>query len=218
MFEKKYKELMNEVTPDAALVEKMAEQSVSRKRIVLPKVMKVTAAVLCGLVVLAGGTVAVDAATDGAVRKLFGLKDSVAIGGDVVNFSQNAPSEKGEQEWMAGMTRGQNGEVLVEISSTEDEPVFYWYYELGSGYHQFAHAFQNCTSEEEYAWSLYERLNGIFADEYKKGTAYHEKFLSELVKCKEQIGTETEFERACAQGIQWFIDDLKAGRNVVAED
>lgn len=221
MLEQDYKELMQEVRPDTALVEKMVEaQSKERKHMVFPRVMKTVAAVLCGLVVLAGGTVAVDAATDGAVRKLFGFQDSFGIGGDAVNITQRVPSE-GEQEWMAGisvgMTLGQNKETTIEIISSGDYPIFSWYFELGDGNHQFAHAFQTCTSEEEYAWDLYERLNGVYADDYKKGTAYHEDFLAEVTKCMEQIGTETEFKKACVQGIQWFMDDLTAGRNIKVE-
>lgn len=220
MLEQDYKELMQEVRPDTALVERMVEQSVGRKRVVLPKAMKVAAAVLCGLVVLAGGTVAVDAATDGAVRKLFGFQDSFGIGGDAVNITQRVPAE-GEQEWMSGisvgMTLGQNKKTTIEIVSSGDYPIFSWYFELGDGNHQFAHAFQTCTSEEEYAWDLYARLNQVYADDYKKGTAYHEDFLAEVTKCMEQIGTETEFKEACVQGIQWFMDDLTAGRNVVVE-
>ncbi|MBQ8316226.1 MAG: hypothetical protein IJX95_10870, partial [Lachnospiraceae bacterium] len=180
----------------------------------------VAAAVLCGLVVLAGGTVAVDAATDGAVRKLFGFQDSFGIGGDAVNITRRVPSE-GEQEWMSGisvgMTLGQNKETTIEIVSSGDDPIFSWYFELGDGNHHFAHAFQTCTSEEEYAWDLYARLNQVYADDYKKGTKQHEAFLAELTKCKEQIGTETGFQKACVQGIQWFTDDLTAGRNVVVE-
>lgn len=220
MLEQDYKELMQEVRPDTALVEKMIEAQSQKKRGLFPKAMKVAAAVLCGLVVLAGGTVAVDAATDGAVRKLFGFQDSFGIGGDAVNITRRVPSE-GEQEWMSGisvgMTLGQNKETTIEIVSSGDDPIFSWYFELGDGNHHFAHAFQTCTSEEEYAWDLYARLNQVFADDYKKGTKQHEAFLAELTKCKEQIGTETGFQKACVQGIQWFTDDLTAGRNVVVE-
>ena len=220
MLEQDYKELMQEVRPDTALVEKMIEAQSQKKRGLFPKAMKVAAAVLCGLVVLAGGTVAVDAATDGAVRKLFGFQDSFGIGGDAVNITRRVPSE-GEQEWMSGisvgMTLGQNKETTIEIVSSGDNPIFSWYFELGDGNHHFAHAFQTCTSEEEYAWDLYARLNQVYADDYKKGTKQHEAFLAELTKCKEQIGTETGFQKACIQGIQWFTDDLTAGRNVVVE-
>ena len=221
MLEQNYKELMQEIRPDTELVEKMVEaQSKGRKHVVLPRVMKTVAAVLCGLVVLAGGTVAVDAATDGGVRKLFGFKDSFGIGGDAVNITQRVPAE-GEQGWMSGisvgMTLGQNKETTIEIVSSGDNPIFSWYFELGDGNHQFAHEFKVSTSEEEYAWELYERLNSVYGDEYKKGTKLQEAFLAELTKCKEQIGTETEFKKACVQGIQWFMDDLTAGRNVVVE-
>ena len=220
MLEQDYKEMMQQVKPDAALVERMVERSKETRRVVLPKVIKVAAAVLCGLVVLAGGTVAVDAATDGAVRKLFGFKDSFGIGGDAVHITQRVP-EEGEQEWMSGisvgMTMGQNKETTIEIVSSGDYPIFSWYYELGDGNYQFAHGFKGFTSEEEYAWELYHRLNLVYADEFKVGTKYHEDFLDELTKCKEQIGTETGFQKACIQGIQWFMDDLTAGRNVVVE-
>lgn len=220
MLEQNYKEMMQEIRPDTALVEKMAEQSKERKRIVLPRVMKTVVAVLCGLVVLAGGTVAVDAATDGGVRKLFGFQDSFGIGGDAVNITQRVPAE-GEQGWMSGisvgMTLGQNKETTIEIVSSGDNPIFSWYFELGDGNHQFAHEFEVSASEEEYAWELYERLNSVYGDEYKKGTKLQEAFLAEITKCKEQIGTETGFQRACAKGIQWFMDDLTAGRNIKVE-
>ena len=55
MLEQDYKELMQEVRPDAALVEKMVEQSKERKRVMLPKAMKVATAVLLGLVVAVFG-------------------------------------------------------------------------------------------------------------------------------------------------------------------
>ena len=221
MLEQDYKEMMQEVKPDAALVERMVEQSRERKCVVLPKVMKVVAAVLCGLVVLAGGTVAVDAATDGAVRKLFGFKDSIGIGGDAVNIIHRVPAEE-EEEWMSGTsvrtTLGQNKEITIEIVSSEDDPEFAWYFELGdnSSYHA-THTFRASASEEEYAWDMYEYLNLAFADEFKKGTKNHEVFLAELTKCTEQIGTETGFKKACVQGIRWFMDDLTEGRNVVVE-
>lgn len=221
MLEQDYKELMQEVKADEALVERMVElQGQGRKRVVLPRVMKTVAAVLCGLVVLAGGTVAVDAATDGGVRKLFGFQDSFGIGGDSVKFTRRVPSED-EQEWMAGMsvgmTLGQNKETTIEIVSSGANPIFSWYFELGNGIHQFGHAFEMASSEEEYAWELYHRLNLVYADKFKVGTKYHEDFLAELTKCKEQIGTEDGFRRACIQGIQWFMDDLTEGGNVVVD-
>ncbi len=219
MLEQDYKELMQEVMPDAALVERMVElQGQRRKRVVFPRAMKTVAAVLCGIVVLAGGTVAVDAATDGGVRKLFGFQDSFGIGGDSVEFTRKVPSEE-EQKWMSGislgMTLGQDTETTIEIVSSGDAPIFSWYFKSEDGVHQFAHAFEMAASEEEYAWELYYRLNEVYADKYKVGTKGHENFLAELAKCKEQIGTEGGFQRACIQGIQWFMDDLAAGRNVV---
>ena len=53
MLEQDYNELMQEVRPDTALVEKMIEAQSQKKRGLFPKAMKVAAAVLCGLVVLA---------------------------------------------------------------------------------------------------------------------------------------------------------------------
>lgn len=208
MLEQDYKELMCEVKPDAALVEKMVEQSKERKRVVLPKAMKVAAAVLCGLVVLAGGTVAVDAATDGAVRKLFGLGESVVIGAEMVSVSKERLEE---DDWShVNIRKDENGKMICEISSTSDAPIFAWYFEIGTrSYNQFQNTFKRCNTEEDYAWSLYECLSRCFSDRFRKGKFGHEEFLSELEQCLEQLDTENAFQRACAQGIRWFMDDLK---------
>ncbi|MBR2407609.1 MAG: hypothetical protein IKB07_01505 [Lachnospiraceae bacterium] len=210
MLEQDYKELMKEVTPGAALVEKMVEaQSKRRKHVVLPKAMKVAAAVLCGIVVLAGGVVAVDAAADGAVRKLFGLDESVVIGAEMVSVSKKHLEE---DEWsQVNIRRDENGKMICEISSTTDAPIFAWYFEIGTAsYNQFQNTFKRCDTEEDYAWSLYECLSRCFSDRFRKGEFGHEEFLSELERCVEQLDTENAFQRACAQGIQWFMDDLKS--------
>lgn len=207
MLEQNYKEMMQVVKPDTALVEKMVEQSKERKRIILPKAMKVAATVLCGLVVLAGGTVAVDAATDGAVRKLFGLGESVVIGAEMVSVSKERLED---DDWsQVNIRKDENGKMTCEISSTSDAPIFAWYFEIGTtSYNQFQNTFKRCDTEEDYAWSLYECLSRCFSDRFRKGTSGHEEFLSELEQCVEQLDTENAFQRACAQGIQWFMDDL----------
>ncbi len=209
MLEQDYKELMQDVKPDAVLVEKMVEQCRERKRVVLPKAMKVAAAVLCGLVVLAGGTVAVDAATDGAVRRLFGLGESVVIGAEMVSVSKERLEE---DDWsQVNIRKDENGKMICEISSTSDAPIFAWYFEIGTtSYNQFQYTFDRCNTEEDYAWSLYECLSRCFSKRFRKGKSGHEEFLSELERCVEQLDTENAFQRACAQGIQWFMDDLKS--------
>ncbi|MBR6537010.1 MAG: hypothetical protein IKT67_07390 [Lachnospiraceae bacterium] len=207
MLEQDYKELMQEVRPDATLVERMVEQSKERKCVMLPKAVKVAAAVLCGLVVLAGSTVAVDAATDGAVRKLFGLGESVVIGAEMVSVSKERLEE---DDWsQVNIRKDENGKMTCEISSTSDAPIFAWYFEIGTtSYNQFQNTFERCDTEEDYAWSLYECLSRCYSDRFRKGTSGHEEFLSELEQCVEQLDTENAFQRACAQGIQWFMDDL----------
>ena len=207
MLEQDYKELMQEVRPDATLVERMVEQSKERKCVMLPKAVKVAAAVLCGLVVLAGSTVAVDAATDGAVRKLFGRGESVVIGAEMVSVSNERLEE---DDWsQVNIRKDENGKMTCEISSTSDAPIFAWYFEIGTtSYNQFQNTFERCDTEEDYAWSLYECLSRCYSDRFRKGTSGHEEFLSELEQCVEQLDTENAFQRACAQGIQWFMDDL----------
>ena len=207
MLEQDYKELMQEVRPDATLVERMVEQSKERKCVMLPKAVKVAAAVLCGLVVLAGSTVAVDAATDGAVRKLFGRGESVVIGAEMVSVSKERLEE---DDWsQVNIRKDENGKMTCEISSTSDAPIFAWYFEIGTtSYNQFQNTFERCDTEEDYAWSLYECLSRCYSDRFRKGTSGHEEFLSELEQCVEQLDTENAFQRACAQGIQWFMDDL----------
>ena len=124
MFEQDYNELMKDVAPDAALVKKMVEQQrQSKKTVFFPKAMKVAAAVLCGLVLLAGGTVAVDAATDGGVRRLFGLKDTIAIGTDKVVVKEAEPI-RGQDFTRVGSYITYDDEVVFHITSSEDLPVF----------------------------------------------------------------------------------------------
>lgn len=219
MLEQDYKELMCEVKPDAALVEKMVEQSKERKRVVLPKAMKVAAAVLCGLVVLAGGTVAVDAATDGAVRKLFGFQDSVANG----MYETKYVERKLEYKNHYSMTLyDENGEKVMGYTSKKDTPVFMFCFEHGDG-----EVGQNiCVTlkqqelepEDVYIWNVYWVMNSIITDlleeyEYEYGSEAYEELVRSIEANWEQIDRSTELGEMCALGVQYALEDLKENRN-----
>lgn len=220
MFEKEYKELMEEVMPDEALVEQTVERYRETKRVfILPRGLKVAAVVFCVLLALAGGTVAVDAATDGAVRKFFGLSDSVAVGVDKIEIIQR---EKGRGE--NGLTVGvvnKDGEVSVVVKSDKDVPVFFCYLGVkgdalsGANFHHFSLTapLEFCETREETAWTVYWYLKGLVrnSDEHLRG-----RFITELEEIKEEIGTGNDIKDGCALGVQFMLDDLyaKEGKNI----
>ena len=220
MFEQDYKELMQEVRPDAALVEQMVEQSKKRKRLGLPKAMKVVAAVLCGLVVLAGGTVAVDAATDGAVRKLFGFHDSVGNG---VYETEHVEREHEYKNHYSMTMYDEDGNKVMGLMSKKDTPVFMFRFaiengEVGSGV--FVELVQReLEPEDVYTWSVYSALNSdvIYLLEeygYENGSAEYEAMVRSLEENWEQIDRSGELGEACALGVKYVIDDLKENRNI----
>jgi len=220
MFEKDYRELMEEVKPDDVLVEQAVERYREMKRVfVVPKGLKVAAVIFCVLLVLAGGTVAVDAATDGAVRKFFGLSDSVAVGVDKIEYIQSE-KKRGENSLMVGVFN-EGGEVSVVVKSDKDIPVFFCYLGVkgdalsGANFHHFSLTapLEFCETKEDIAWTVYWYLKRMVrnSDEHLSG-----RFIKELKKIKEEIGTGNEIKDGCALGVQFILDDLyaKEGKNM----
>ncbi|MBR6627349.1 MAG: hypothetical protein IKL04_05140 [Lachnospiraceae bacterium] len=212
MLEQDYKELMQEINADEVLVEKMVNQlRVRKKKMVFSGAKKVAAALLCGILVLGSSVVVADAATDGAVRRWFGLDDSVAVGAVDTSITRSNMTQEGD--WSSiGFTKDENGQIHCEIISTMDVPVFTWYFETSQPSNiQFMNKFNDCDTEEEYAQSLYECLSRVFYEDYKIGTKYHEEFMAELEQCAVQLDTADVFQRGCEQGIRRFMEDLKSG-------
>lgn len=179
------------------------------------RAVRVAAAVLCGLIVLAGSTVAVDAATDGAIRKLFGFGDSVGIGAGQTEFVQ-MEKEGDSQHLLVSAVIGGEGKETTVISYTEDEPVFSCSIDISEQKHlQTVSSLGYCNTKEDYAWHVYARLESM-VHEYKEDEENCAVILKELERAKEEIGTGTELQDGCAMGVQFLIDDLKAkeGKNV----
>lgn len=208
MLEQDYKELMNEVGPEEAMVEAMVErQKAGRRAAFFPRMMKTAAAVLCGLVVLAGGAVVADAATDGAVRKLFGLKDSVAIGTGGVEASFGEDVEDGEY---IRLTDGDELNVKVVVG---DDETTYFVCHLSSTKTtlQMGFVLDEDDTEEDCAWAIYSFLHNHVSSR-RNDTEFCKSLIVDLEICKEQITGEDLFRNGCIMGIQMMIDDLSAGK------
>lgn len=181
------------------------------------RAVRVAAAVLCGLIVLAGSTVAVDAATDGAIRKLFGFGDSVGIGAGQMEFVQmEKEGDSHSQHMVVSAVLGAEGQENTVISYTEDEPVFSCSISINEQEHlQTVSSLGFCNTKEDYAWHVYAGLESLL-HEYKEDEEKCAVILKELERAKEEIGTGTELQDGCAMGVQFLIDDLKAkeGKNV----
>lgn len=223
MFEQEYRELMEEVRPDDALVEEMVEQHRRTKSsFVIPRGFKVATVIVCILIALAGGTVAVDAATDGAVRRFFGLNDSVAVGVDKIEYVLRE-KRRGEHGVTAGMYE-KNGEVSVIVKSDKDIPVFFCYLGIkgddmsGADFHHFSliAPLEFSETKEDVAWTVYWYLKRMVRN---NGGCEHlrKRFIAELEGIKEEIGTGTDIKDGCALGVQFILADLYAGEGTNME-
>ena len=97
MFKDEYQDYMSEVRPENSLVESMVEAQRNQRsqRAVRPvRAVRVAAAALCGLLVFSGGTIAVDAATNGGVQRLLGIKDSISVGTIKTEILLTEPEQK----------------------------------------------------------------------------------------------------------------------------
>ncbi len=215
MLEQDYKELMQEVRPDTALVEKMVEaQSKERKRVVLPNAMKAVAAVLFGLVVLAGGTVAVDAANGGAIRKYFITPASFKNGTHDTEFDEAQLTEKNHYTitWW-----DENGEeALVYVMKNEESQIFQFDFGFGSLSMELMPL--ELETEDVYPWKVYNAVNNAILMVYEKngwerGPKGDEKVVRNLEANLEKIDRSTEFGEACALGVEYVIEDFRENRN-----
>jgi len=220
MLKEEYKELMIDVKPDEALVEKMIEaQSKGKNHVVLPKAMKVAAAVLCALAVLVGGTVAVDAATGGAVRAVF--LDSVANGVYKAEYVERKLEYKNHYKMTV---YDDNGEEKMGFFSKEDTPVFMFNFAHKNGEETKGTGIivtlvqRELEPEDAYTWSVYSTMNHVVTDvlkkyEYESGTKEYEALVRSIELNLEKVDRSTELGEACALGVQYAIEDLKENRN-----
>lgn len=214
MLEQDYKELMQEVRPDAELVERMVERATERKRVMLPNAMKVAAAVLCGLVVLAGGAVAVDAATGGGIKKYFITPASFINGTYETEFDEAQLTEKNHYTTTC---RDENGEeVLVYILKNEESQIFEFDFGFGSLSMELMPL--ELETEAMYPWKVYRAVNDAILDTYERngwerGPVGDEKVVRILEANLEKIDRSTEFGEVCALGVEYAIEDFRENRN-----
>ena len=216
MFQKDYKEYMNMIKPDASLVEAMVEEQSKSMGGNSAKILKVAATVFAGLLLLCGGTVAVDAATDGGIQRLFGIKESVVTGERKTEIILVEPTE--EQLYGSSLESviAEDGTVTSVIKTTDDVPFFSCYFsvEEENWSFQLACSLHNCETKEEFAERVYRQFALAFKNfEYNETMA--KKVIEKLELTKQEIGTGTAMQDGCAMGVQLAIDDLKAGKKVV---
>lgn len=180
--------------------------------------MKAAVAVLCGLMVLAGGTVAVDAATGGAVRKLFGFRNSVVNGVYEVEYVERKLEYKNHYR----MTLyDENGEKRAGFISKQDTPVFSFrieYKNVNTGNVFMPLTLRELESEDAYTWRVYWLMNSLVKEalcqgRYEYGSEDYEGLVDSIEAGLEEIDCSTELGELCALGIQYAIEDLKENRN-----
>lgn len=215
MLEQDYKELMNEIRPEEAMVEAMVDrQKAGRKVAFFPKMMKIAAAVLCSLVVLAGGVVAADAATDGAVRKYFITKESFRKGTYETEFDETQLTEKNHYTTTLWNENGE--EVLVYIMKNEESQIFE--FDFGFGCLGMELMPLELETEAMYPWKVYSAVSNVISKVYEKngwerGPIGDEKVVRNLEASLEKIDRSTEFGEACALGVEYVIEDFRENRN-----
>lgn len=210
MFEKEYKAMMEDVVPETALVEALVErQKQGKKPVFAPKAMKVAATVLCGFLLLGGSVVAVDAATDGGIRKLFGLKNTVAFGTDKVVMKEAEP-KRGQDFTRVGTYINDNGETVFHITSSEDIPVFAARFEIEGSCIQIGMPLRYCETKEDVAWAVYKACFTI-AERRER-----ERLIKEFKKLQEETGSGDMIKDGIVLGIQYAIDAIEAreGKNI----
>ena len=216
MFQKDYKEYMNMIKPDAYLVEAMVEEQ-SKSKVGTPaKILKVAAAVFAGMFLLFGGTVAVDAATDGGIKKLLGIKDSIRTGEVETEFLLVEPTEEQPYGIFMGNQIAEDGTSTTVIKTTDDAPIFTCAVvdDEGIWSFQIAYQFMGDETKEEVAKKVYWQFTQMFKN-YKIKETMVEEIVEQLEAAKQEIGKGTDLQDGCAMGMQLAIDDLKAGEYVV---
>lgn len=216
MFKKEYKDYMNQIKPKVSLVEAMVEEEKKSIYARPGRSLRVAAAVFFGVLLVGGGTVAVDAATNGGIQRLLGLKDSVGVGEKRAEFVLIDPTEEHPYGSILESKIAEDGTLITEIKSTDDVPVFTFNFAGGEGYGDFVFAcsFIDCETKEEFAEKVYQYLT-LSLKAYKPNKAIVKEVIEKLEMIKQEVGTGTAMRDGCAMGVQLAIDDLRAGKGVV---
>ncbi len=216
MFKKDYKEYMNKKRPEASLVEAMVEEGKKSTCAGPVRRLRVAAAVFCGILLLCGGTVVADAATNGGIQRLLGLKDSIDVGERDAEFVLIEPTKEHPYGSILESKIAADGTMTTVIKSTDDAPVFTCHFDGGEGYGDFTFAcsLKNCETKEEFAEKVYWHF-ALALKDYKPKESIVEEVIEKLELIKREIGTGTAMQDGCAMGVQRAIDDLRAGKGVV---
>lgn len=216
MFQKDYKEYMNKKRLDASLVEAMVEEEKKSTCSGHVRMPRVATAVFCGMLLLCGGTVVADAATNGGIRRLLGLKDSIDAGERNAEFVLIEPTEEHPYGTIWETKTAEDGTLTTVIKSTDDAPIFTCHFDGGEGYGDFSLgcSLKNCETKEEFAERVYQQFV-LGLKDYKLKKSAVEAVIVKLEQVKQDIGTGTEMQDGCAMGVQRAIEDLKAGKGVV---
>ena len=225
MFKDEYQDYMSEVKPEDSLVESMVELQRNQRsqRTVRPaRAVRVAAAVLCGLLVFSGGTIAVDAATGGGVQRLLGLKDSISVGAVKTEFvlaekqeNQGDSLEMGHNNLNSMESKlDEEGNVTTVITASDDVPIFSCYIsaEDKSWIYQCASSLKGCVTQEDIALTVYVDLEGMF-DSVRNFPKRCNEIIAELERIKQEIGSGTDMQDGCVAGVQLMIDDLKSNHD-----
>lgn len=205
MFQKDYKEYMNKKRPEASMVEAMMEEEKKSTCSGHVRMFRVAAAVFCGILLLSGGTVAVDAATNGGIQKLLGLKDSIDAGERDAEFVLIEPTEEYPYGGTLETKPAEDGTLITVIKSTDDAPVFTCHFEGGEGYGDFTFAcsLKNCETEEDFAEMVYQQF-ALALKGYKPKASVVGEVIEKLELIKQDIGTGTAMQDGCAMDILIF--------------
>lgn len=216
MFKKDYKEYMNHIEPEVSLVEAMVEEEKKSTCAGRVRMLRVAVAVFCGVLLLCGGTVAVDAATNGGIQRLLGLKDSIDVGERNAEFVLIEPTEEHPYGTILESKTAEDGTLITVIKSTDDAPVFTCHFDGGEGYGDFTFAcsLNDCETKEEFEEKVYRQF-ALALKDYKPKESIVEEIIEKLELIKQDIGTETAMQDGCTMGVQRAINDLKAGKGVV---
>jgi len=172
--------------------------------------------VFCGIFLLCSGTIAADAATNGGIQRLFGLKDSVGIGAANTEFVHKEPEAGQNDGYSMELRRAEDGTVTTVIKAVVDEPMFSCYISAvdNDWNYQISTSLKHCVTKEEFAWKIYAQLVQVFESVRANKTMCNE-IADELEKVKKEAGTGTDLQDGCVLGMQFMIDDLRKHSGMV---
>lgn len=222
MFNDEYKARMEQIKPDVASVERiLAKSKTMKKRSTVASVARVAALALCGILVLGGGVVAADAATDGAISRALGFGDSIIVAEDGNHIEE---LEDGTVELVGEVNGSTAGAELRLDITNEDRPVLFLAFTLKetkqgldiASIAQPMETFEKCG--KSYMEQAYEATKRFITNitEKRPEYAYGQSGAAILVERLEEqvklVDGDTDLLKGCALGIQQAVDEFKAGK------